>query len=653
MRVLLVGPDFEENLSLRYLAAALRARGHEAVLAPFNGPEDAASVVAAAGSCELFGLSLVFQARTVEFLELAAALKAAGTAPIVAGGHFATCAADDLLANCAHIDAIVLHEGEEALCAIADAGVDPAKWGDVPGLVLRDGTRTCARRSISDLDTLPFPDRDGRSYLCAGVPTAWLMGSRGCVATCDYCCIVTLHKMVPGKKFRQRDPERVADEMAELYHRRGIRQFVFHDDNWLVPSVRANLARIDGYATAWKNRGLDDMALVMKCRPPDAHPDVFRRLRDLGLVRVYFGIESASEAGLESIGRKQTVEQSEAALAVCRELGISAQYTLMVFHPDATRDTVRADLEFFRRNLQFAFNFCRTELYAGTPLQERMVAEGRARGNWLAKTYTIADPGVELACQVAIRLFLDRCWKSGGVMDRAVGLDHVAAVARHFYEDRRTAAAVDAVIAWRDDANRELVALLGEVVDACFAAPSARDPVFRARIRDIARRERVGRRRLMRRCEAIQNELEAATLPRVGVERVPGDVARLGRPVGRVRTLADDLARHAAAVLLAMSVTNQAACFLGCCEFAAVPMSVDDFDADGLSDMCEESQFGTDPFDPDSDGDGIFDGLEDTNGDGVSNLDEQRAQGADVCGPAEHPPDSDTDADTDADTSAR
>src|SRR5437879_7414437 len=39
MHVVLVGPEFEENLSLRYLAAALRQAGHTAGLARFDSPE--------------------------------------------------------------------------------------------------------------------------------------------------------------------------------------------------------------------------------------------------------------------------------------------------------------------------------------------------------------------------------------------------------------------------------------------------------------------------------------------------------------------------------------------------------------------------------------------------------------------------------------
>ena len=44
-RVALIGAEFEENLSIRYLAAAVQQDGVEAVLFPFNQPADASSIV--------------------------------------------------------------------------------------------------------------------------------------------------------------------------------------------------------------------------------------------------------------------------------------------------------------------------------------------------------------------------------------------------------------------------------------------------------------------------------------------------------------------------------------------------------------------------------------------------------------------------------
>jgi hypothetical protein len=58
MRVVLVGPDLEENLSLRFLVASLRAAGHEARIATFDTAQDAGTVLASAATADLVGLSM-------------------------------------------------------------------------------------------------------------------------------------------------------------------------------------------------------------------------------------------------------------------------------------------------------------------------------------------------------------------------------------------------------------------------------------------------------------------------------------------------------------------------------------------------------------------------------------------------------------------
>jgi hypothetical protein len=58
MKVLLVGPDYEENLSIRYLSASLLQAGHDATLATFNSAADIESVAQAAVDTALVGLSV-------------------------------------------------------------------------------------------------------------------------------------------------------------------------------------------------------------------------------------------------------------------------------------------------------------------------------------------------------------------------------------------------------------------------------------------------------------------------------------------------------------------------------------------------------------------------------------------------------------------
>ena len=122
MKILLAGPDYEENLSIRYLSSTLLAAGHATTLAAFNSPADIPSVAEAAQRADIVGLSMCFQSRAQEFLHLAQVLKSRDPQQlIVAGGHYASCAAEPLLAHHPEIDIVVIHEGERTLVEIANA----------------------------------------------------------------------------------------------------------------------------------------------------------------------------------------------------------------------------------------------------------------------------------------------------------------------------------------------------------------------------------------------------------------------------------------------------------------------------------------------------------------------------------------------------
>jgi radical SAM superfamily enzyme YgiQ (UPF0313 family) len=549
MRVLLAGPDLEANLSLLYLAASLRSAGHVPVIAPFNGWDDAAAVVRSARAADLVGLSMCFQVRAVEFLELADALKRDAPArPIVAGGHHASCAASELLEHHPALDVIVLHEGEDALVELANLGADlVARAGEVRGVaVRRDGLAVFSppRPIREDLDGLPRPDRSGPARLLCGVPTAYLMGSRGCVSDCDYCCITTLHRMAPGPRFRQRSPEDVADEMADLYERRGVRQFVFHDDNFLVPSVAHNRERIGSIDAALRSRGVGEVGLVLKCSPRDADRGILEALRGMGLLRLFMGVESASACGLASIGRRQSVEQSERALATCESLGISTQYTLIVFHPEATISSMLADLDFVGRHPAHPLNYCRAEIYSGTPLEARMLAEGRAEGSYLGRTYRYADAKVATVWETGRDLFAGRCWGKDDLLGSVIRMDHQMAVLGRFYEGRRVRALVRSFLAWQVDLNLETAGLFRELVLACGDASGADDPALGRALADLRRREAPAREECLRRlCDyrkaldryaraSVESGRRHAAAPAGGRLRGPRHAAAVAAAIG-------------------------------------------------------------------------------------------------------------------------
>ncbi len=550
MRVLLVGPDFESNLSLLYLSSSLRAAGHEPAIASFNCWEDAALVLRAARGADMVGLSMCFQVRALEFLSLADALEAdAPDRPIVAGGHHASCAAAELLENHPSLDAIVLHEGEDALVELANLGsalVERA--GEVPGLAFRKDGRAAfspPRPIREDLDSLPRPDRSGPARLLCGVPTAYLMGSRGCFGDCDYCCITTLHRLAPGPRFRQRSAGDVADEMAELYHRRGVRQFVFHDDNFLVPRQAHNRERIGAIRSVLDARGVKDVGLVLKCSPRDADRDTLGMLREMGLLRLFMGIESASTCGLASIGRRQTVEQNERALAVTESLGISAQYTLIIFHPEATIASMLADLDFAARHPAHPLNYCRAEVYSGTPLEARMLAAGRAEGSYLGRTYRYADSKVALVWETGKDLFAGRCWGKDDLLGRVIRIDHQVAVLGHFYEGRKVRDLVRSFQDWQVELNLETAGFFRELVLACGEASGEDDDALVRVLSDVRRREAPAREARIRRLCEFREALDRFARASVASGR------RHALATPRARLLGP---RHAAAVAAAIGM---------------------------------------------------------------------------------------------------
>ncbi|HET8539608.1 MAG TPA: cobalamin-dependent protein [Anaeromyxobacter sp.] len=552
MRVLLVGPDHESNLSLLYLAASLRAAGHAPEIAAFNAWHDAPAVLRAARRADLVGLSMCFQLRAGEFLALAEALKREAPArPIVAGGHHASCAAVELLDACPALDVVVIHEGEETLVELANLGEAlVARAADVRGVAVRgDGgaALTPPRAAVADLDRLPRPDRDGPARLLCGVPTAYLMGSRGCVSDCDYCCITTLHRLAPGPRFRQRSPEDVADEMADLYHRRGVRQFVFHDDNFLVPSAAHNRERIARIDAALAARGVKDVGLVLKCSPRDAARPALEALRRLGLLRLFMGVESGSACGLESIGRRrQGVGDSERALALCESLGISTQYTLIVFHPEATIESILADLAFAARHPAHPMNYCRAEIYAGTPLEARMRAAGRLEGTWLAPTYRYTDPRVATVWELGGPLFAGRCWGEDELLGSVIRLDHQVAVLGRFYDGRHVRRLVRSFLAWEAELNLETAGLFRELVVACGEASGAADPALLRAVADLRGRESRSRAARLRHLCEYRRELERYARASVRLGGRHAAAAASGRRLAGPR--------HAAAVAAAIGM---------------------------------------------------------------------------------------------------
>jgi hypothetical protein len=178
-----------------------------------------------------------------------------------------------------------------------------------------------------------------------------------------------------------------------------------------------------------------------------------------------------------------------------------------------------------------------------------MIAEGRAQGDYIARTYDIAEESTDRACRAALELFADRCWNMGGLMERIIGMDHLDGVVGRFYSG-------PAATRWRADfaelrrrTNLDLVDKLTEVIALARAASSLDNPDYREEFGRLRQRERESRIALLRECDRLRTALDSVVLPGIGAARDP-----------ELRLTKRGLARHAAAVALAFSVAAGTAC---------------------------------------------------------------------------------------------
>jgi anaerobic magnesium-protoporphyrin IX monomethyl ester cyclase len=436
MKVTLIGAELEENLGLRYMAAVLEAAGHEVRIIPFNTERDVAQTVSQTleFNPEIAALSMVFTSRGREFCHLAEALRDQSfSGHITAGGHFAALNCRQLLEDFPAFDSIGLGEGEEIICQLAD---QLGHFQEVPGICYRkkDGTIHTNRSSGNpeNLDALPFPKRTTfHDYF--GKPIASILSSRGCWRSCAFCSINAWYKQGGGKKFRIRSVANIVAEMKSLYFDHGIRIFNMQDDNFFLPNKTQAVQRFEELRAALQHEGIEGIAIAVKARPDSITREAISVLDDLGIFRVFLGVENASEIALKKLNRKCRVEEILNALQILNDFDVHIAYNLLMFELDTTMEDILINLRFIERHIDNPFNFCRAEAYAGTGLESKLRKEGRLLGDYFGIDYRLKNPRAEAFHQIANYAFFDRNFSESGLHYFNMQVDFYFQILRRFY----------------------------------------------------------------------------------------------------------------------------------------------------------------------------------------------------------------------------
>jgi radical SAM superfamily enzyme YgiQ (UPF0313 family) len=290
----------------------------------------------------------------------------------VVGGHHATVKHEDFL--CPSIDMVVIGEGVFSFQEIVARLAQRDSLAGVPGTILMTASGPVSSPSLppGNLDALPLPARHltqsyRHEYYSEWMkPLASLRTSKGCPFRCRFCA----EWKVAGGRYMRRDPEKIVDELAGIHEE----NVFFADDESLL-----DVARMTRLAVLIREAGIQKRYFCFGRSDTIArNPELLKIWRDVGLVRVFVGLEFFRDEDLDYVHKNSTSKDNETAIRILQELGIDIYASFMV-RPEFTREDFAAIKTYCRRlGLNFA-SFAvltplpGTDLYA--EVEERLVTK--------------------------------------------------------------------------------------------------------------------------------------------------------------------------------------------------------------------------------------------------------------------------------------
>src|SRR5260370_5776714 len=226
---------------------------------------------------------------------IAALRDAGGTVDLSMGGQSASFEPEEILKRTAGLDSVVRFDGEMTLVKLLHCLGTGVDWRTLPGIAFRSDSNEVKvaplARVVEDLDLLPMPDRNSIDYEGHPMPTASILGSRGCPWDCSFCSIRPFYEEQGGPLRRLRKPQAIGDEMIDLHRNRKAPIFLFQDDDFLAGGKNVNLLAMD-IADLIAAAGFSGLiAFKISCRSDEIQEDILKPLVARGWTHGYQGVE--------------------------------------------------------------------------------------------------------------------------------------------------------------------------------------------------------------------------------------------------------------------------------------------------------------------------------------------------------------------------
>lgn len=253
---------------------------------------------------------------------------------IVCIGYLPSVFPQELLTHCDFIDYIIMGEPEISFSELYDALKEKKTYFDIDGVAGRTNGKIVigrARKRITDLNILPFPDRsliklNLYSEFFLPKPFTTMLTSRGCPYGCIFC--VNTY----GKEIFFRSIDNVLKELEELT-KYGIKCIRFMDDTFTFNEERV----IDLCLGLIKNK----INITWSClgRADTLDSQMLKLMRKGGCRRIYLGIESGSQRILDYYKKGYSLKTIIEKVKLIKDIGLESVGFFLIGAPfEETRD---------------------------------------------------------------------------------------------------------------------------------------------------------------------------------------------------------------------------------------------------------------------------------------------------------------------------
>jgi anaerobic magnesium-protoporphyrin IX monomethyl ester cyclase len=266
-------------------------------------------------------------------------------ATVVLGGPHVTITDDKFLLQHPEVDVVVKGEGEQTIVELAQHLSDQKILNELAGLAFRNNgqvVHTANRPCIQNLDELPYPAYHYfplikyRIFKKIGVP---MLTSRGCSSGCNFCLV----PQIAGNNFRARTSASVVNEFEYLKNRYQVDFVTFNDEIFTHDKKR-----VLDICSGIKQRRIK-IPWDCQTRVDLVSKDLLQAMKEANCQLINFGVESANQNILNSMGKGTTVQQNAKAIRMAKDAGLSVTVSLVLGYPGESDQTIQKTIDFIKR----------------------------------------------------------------------------------------------------------------------------------------------------------------------------------------------------------------------------------------------------------------------------------------------------------------